>query len=166
MRLHGLALLLRRRGRPKEAAALLLQLLSASRTLLGDLHPDTLATMEQVESVGVDLYSDGALGLASEAFRAGLEMHRKHLGVKHERTLASIFNLGMVLSQMGGGQCAEALALLAEAVQASCDALGPEHARTRRYTETLASLDPKAPLATAPALTPPPPATEVEPTGA
>lgn len=166
VRRHGLALLLRRRGRPKEAAALLLQLLSASRTLLGDLHPDTLATMEQVESVGVELYSDGALGLASEAFRAGLEMHRKHLGVKHERTLASIFNLGMVLSQMGEGQGAEALALLAEAVHASSDALGPEHARTRRYAETLASMDPKAPLPIAPALTPPQLATEVDPTGA
>jgi hypothetical protein len=71
-----------------------------------------------------------------------------------------------VLSQMGEGQGAEALALLAEAVHASSDALGPEHARTRRYAETLASMDPKAPLPIAPALTPPQLATEVDPTGA
>ena len=66
-------------------------------------------------------------------------MHRKHLGVEHERTLFAIFNLGMVLAQVGEAE--EARALVDEAVHAAQTALGADHPRTIQFSEALAKLD-------------------------
>ena len=123
-----------------EAAEVLHECLAASRKALGELHPDTLICMEALESLAAAFFKEGDAAAAVRAFRVALAFHRTHLGPQHPRTLASVFNLGMLLVSSGQPEEAfegEARALIDEAQSGARTALGAEHPLTKQFADAV-----------------------------
>jgi len=80
----------------------------------------------------------GKLGEAEALFREDLAGSRRVLGNDHPDTLASVYNMGLLLQ--GLGQLGEAEALLREAADTCRRVLGPEHPRAQGAAAVLAAL--------------------------
>ena len=135
-----LGLCLKSQGMLTEAADHLHDCLAASRKALGELHPDTLICMEALESLAAAFFKEGNAAAAVKAFRVALGFHRTHLGEQNPRTLASVFNLGMLLLSSGQGEEAfqgEAQTLLDEAQSGARAALGTEHPLTKQFVDAV-----------------------------
>jgi len=107
------------------AAPLLEQSLSLRRKLLGDRHPDTLASMN---TLGALLMQQGKLREAEPYLREALEGRRRVLGNDDPDTLKSISNLGVLLKEQGKLQ--EADQLYREALEGRRRVLGNDHPQT------------------------------------
>ena len=75
------------------------------------------------------LYEHGKLDEAEPLFREALQAYREVLGDRHQSTLASINNLGVLLRDTGS-DLGEAEALFREALQAKRETLGDRHLAT------------------------------------
>ena len=136
-----LALCYRSQGRFEETATLLQACFATSRSSLGDLVPETIMALEQLEGLGMLLAFSGKRDLlaAAECFLPPLDFHREHLGPLHPRFLSSAFHVGCLLASTGRGD--EARQLLVEAKEGSEKALGADHAEAKRMAEALAAFD-------------------------
>jgi serine/threonine protein kinase/Tfp pilus assembly protein PilF len=99
--------------------------LSIRRTELGDDHPDTLLSFN---NLGVLLFEQGKLTEAEPYYRQALEGFRRALGDDHTDTLSSISNLGVLLEQQG--KLAEAEPYAREALEVRRRVLGDDHPST------------------------------------
>jgi hypothetical protein len=80
-------------GKYTEAETLLLQTLELKKDVLGDDHPDTLASMNNLAEV---LCQQGKYTDAETLQLQTLELRKKVLGDDHPSTLARINNLALV----------------------------------------------------------------------
>jgi len=112
-------------GRYEEALAFKEQALTIRRAALGEEHPDTAASLNNVG------YTLGALGRHEEALEfqeQALAIRRAALGEKHPDTAASLSNVGSTLAELGRYE--EALAFQKQALTIRRAALGEEHPDT------------------------------------
>ena len=117
-------------GRHGEAEEMNRRTLEARRNILGEVHPDTLGSMNNLASV---LQAQGKHGEAEEINRRTLEARKTILGEEHPDTLASINNLAWVLQAQG--KHSEAEKLNRRTLEAKRNILGKEH------PDTLASMN-------------------------
>jgi tetratricopeptide (TPR) repeat protein len=103
---------------------------SLRKGLLGQEHPNTLASMNNLGSV---LEGQGKYEEAEAMHQQALKGYKKMLGQEHPNTLTSMNNLGLVLE--GQGKYEEAEAIHRQALEGSKKVLGQEH------PDTLASVN-------------------------
>ena len=101
------------------------QALEANRRVLGDDHPKTLVSLN---NMGHLLRSMGQPAKAEPYYREALEGARRVLGDDHPKTLISLNNMGCVLQDMG--KYAEAEPYYREALEGDRRILGDDHPRT------------------------------------
>ncbi|MCH8242827.1 MAG: serine/threonine protein kinase, partial [Planctomycetes bacterium] len=118
------------RAMPLQAASL-----RTRRRVLGDDHPDTLGS---INNMGVLLGVMGKLEEAMPYYREALEGNRRVLGDDHPRTLTSINNIGSLLHKMGKYEEAERYFL--EALECRRRVLGDEHPDTLLSISNMGSL--------------------------
>ena len=99
--------------------------LALRRPLLGDDHPDTLAS---INNVGYLLQVQGMLDQAEPLYREALERRRRVLGDEHPDTLTSINNVGYLLQ--GQGKPDQAEPMFREALERCRRVLGDDHPDT------------------------------------
>ncbi len=99
--------------------------LEVRRRVLGDEHPDTLAS---VGNMGALRRAQGRLVEAEPYYRDALEARRRVLGDEHPDTLVSINNMGVLLKAQGWLDGAEPY--YREALQARRRVLGDKHPST------------------------------------
>lgn len=130
---HDRAMLLADRGKPDEALAGLLRVLSAQHRVLGPHHPATLATAQNLTSVQCAWGpSDAALARA----RSTVHSHEAALGAQHPATLGCRLNLGIALARLQ--RLPDAAAELRLVAQQSRGGLGPDHSVTLAARHQLA----------------------------
>jgi len=112
-------------GKYAEAQAVTERQLAILRRVLGDAHPDTLVS---INNMGVLLESQGKLGEAEPYYREALEGRRRVLGGAHPDTLTSINNMGGLLRSQG--KLAEAEPYYREALEVRRRVLGEAHPDT------------------------------------
>ncbi|CAK0820161.1 unnamed protein product [Prorocentrum cordatum] len=95
---HRVAKLLKAQGDLAGAEPLLREALQASREVLGDRHPFTLTS---VNNLAMLLKAQGDLAGAEPLFREALQARREVLSDRRPRTLTSVNNLAMVLQDQG-----------------------------------------------------------------
>ncbi len=100
--------------------------LELRRAELGDEHPETLSSMN---NLGFLLRSQGRADEAELLFRQSLEGNRRALGNDHMNTLGAMMNL--VLSLQSQGKLAEAETLAREGLEICRSAYGDDHPDTR-----------------------------------
>ena len=130
-----LATLLQAQGKLDEAGVLFRGALEASRATLGDRHPDTLISMN---NLGGLLLAQGKLDEAGVLLREAIEAKRATLGDRHPSTLASMNNLGGLLHDQG--KLDEAGVLYRECLVARRAMLGDRHRDTLDSLQNLAGL--------------------------
>ncbi len=123
--LHTLAETMRSLGLLERALAPQSEALAIRRRILGDEHPDTLAS---VSNMGLLLEELDRIDEAAPYFQEALDGRRRVLGPDHAETAAALSNLGSLLQH--AGRYEEALACCREAVEANRRALGDEHSQT------------------------------------
>ncbi len=111
------------------------QALDTRRRVLGDTHPDTLASINQM---GVLLLAQGNWSESERYLSDALAKKREVLGEDHPDTLTAISNLGAL--QWSQGRLAEAESLCREAMDRSRRVLGDEHPDTITSIGNLGSL--------------------------
>jgi len=99
--------------------------LSIRRRVLGDEHPDTLIS---INNMGFLLLAEGKLTEAEPFYREALETSRGVLGDEHPDTLRSITNMGYLLQSQG--RLAEAEPHYREALEGFRRVLGDKHPLT------------------------------------
>jgi tetratricopeptide (TPR) repeat protein/predicted Ser/Thr protein kinase len=99
--------------------------LAIRREELGDDHPDTLVSINEM---GIVLRSQGKLSEVEPYWREALEGSRRVLGDDHPTTLTSIDNMGSLLWSQG--KLAEAEPYYREALEGSRRVLGDDHPDT------------------------------------
>ena len=122
---HTLAEIYAMLGRYDESVALAERALETRRRLLGDEHPDTLLSVNNMGSI---LEYKGDLAKAEAFYREAVEKNRRVRGADDPETLRTTGNLGNFLR--GQGKLAEAEPLLREALDGERRVLGPEHRDT------------------------------------
>ena len=100
-------------------------LVASRRETLGDKHPDTLTS---INNMGELLHDLGKFNEAEPLFCEALAGFRETLGDRHPETLTSIHSMAMLLKAKG--KLAEADMLLREALAGSRDTLGDKHPST------------------------------------
>ena len=130
-----LATLLQAQGKLDEAGVLFRGALEASRATLGDRHPDTLISMN---NLGGLLLAQGKLDEAGVLLREAIEAKRATLGDRHPSTLASMNNLGGLLHDQG--KLDEAEPLWREALEVKRVMLGDRHPDTLISMNNLGAL--------------------------
>ena len=131
----ALARLLQAQGKLIESEPLLREVLEARRAALGDRHPDTL---ESINNLGSLLFDQGKLDEAATLLREALEASRATLGDRHRTTLVSINHLGRLLHVRG--KLVETAPLYREALEASRATLGDRHIDTLSSINNLGRL--------------------------
>lgn len=116
---------LRELGRLERATTPQQRSLDNRRRLLGNEHPDTLAS---IKKMGFLLKFQGELAAAEPYFREALAIERRRLGNQHPDTLDSINNIGALLHSQGKFDAAERY--FREALEALRRVLGDEHPNT------------------------------------
>ncbi len=99
--------------------------LTTRRRVLGNDHPDTLASINNMGSL---LRRQGKLDEAMLFYREALEGNRRVMGDDHPDTLISINNIGLLLEVMG--KYAEAEPYFREAMEGNRRVLGNDHRET------------------------------------
>ncbi|MFT5205253.1 MAG: serine/threonine protein kinase/Tfp pilus assembly protein PilF [Phycisphaerales bacterium] len=112
-------------GKYDEAASHLVEALAVRRRVLGDAHPDTL---DSINNMGVLLYYQGKYDEALPYYVEALKTKRRVLGDAHPSTLASINNMGILLKSQG--KYDEAMPYYVEALEIMRRVLGDEHPNT------------------------------------
>ncbi len=102
--------------------------LATRRRVLGEEHPDALASMN---NMGALLKAAGRLTDAEPYYREALEKQRRVLGEDHPDTLASMNNLGLLLGAMG--KYAEAERCIRDGLERSRRSLGEDDAQTLSF---------------------------------
>ncbi|KAK5674032.1 hypothetical protein LTS10_013212 [Elasticomyces elasticus] len=109
------------------------QALSIREKVLGEEHPDTLTSMNNLAGV---LGSQGKYEAAESMHRQALAIREKVLGAEHPDTLMSMNNLALVLGSQGKYEAAESMHRQALAI---CEkVLGAEHPSTLTSMNNLA----------------------------
>jgi len=131
----GLANLYWNQGRYAEAEPLYLETLETRKRVLGDDHPDTLHSMNNLAIVYLD---QGRYAEAEPLHLETLETRKRVLGDDHPNTLASMNNLAnLYLNQ---GRYAEAEPLHLETLETKKRVLGDDHPDTLASMNNLAGL--------------------------
>jgi tetratricopeptide (TPR) repeat protein len=104
--MQNLGVLLSARSKAKEAEELLRAALEGRRKIVGEDHPDTLASKE---SLGVMLAGRGKLREGEELLRAVLEARRRLLGGDHASTIQITSQLASLLEMKNERAAAESL---------------------------------------------------------
>jgi len=112
--------------------ALLRETIKASRIALGNTHPSTVTSINNLATM---LHDAGKLEEAEALFREALQARRATVGDKDPATITSVNNLGMLLQDRSQqmqdpGRLDEAEQLLREALGARRSALGGSHPET------------------------------------
>ena len=128
-------LLLHAQGRYREAVQFGKDCLELTARILGEEHPDTLATMHNLALV---LRGQGEHAQARALYEKVLEAWRRILGEEHPDTLATMHNLALVLRDQG--ELAQARALCEKVLEARRHILGEEHPDTLATTRNLAGV--------------------------
>ncbi|USP80990.1 hypothetical protein yc1106_08264 [Curvularia clavata] len=116
---------LRSDGQYKRAEELYIQVMESRRRVLGNHHPDTLAS---INNLGLVLLSQGKYDEAEVINRRALEAREKLIGREHPDTLSSVNNLGSVL--LSQGKYEEAEVMLRQVLEVREKLLGREDPRT------------------------------------
>jgi tetratricopeptide (TPR) repeat protein len=106
--------LLRKQDKLTEAEPFFRESLEKHRRILGDDHPNTLVSMNNMGSL---LEAQGKVAEAELLYREALEKQRRTLGEDHPSTMASIVNMGVLLVKTRRHR--EAVVLLAPAEAAA-----------------------------------------------
>jgi tetratricopeptide (TPR) repeat protein/tRNA A-37 threonylcarbamoyl transferase component Bud32 len=112
-------------GKYDEAETHFTEALAINRRILGDEHPETL---NSINNMGVLLQDQGKYDEAEVYFRKVLESSRHALGDEHRDTLRSINNMGAILNAQG--KYDEAETHFTEALAINRRILGDEHPST------------------------------------
>ncbi|HEY7326073.1 MAG TPA: tetratricopeptide repeat protein [Gemmataceae bacterium] len=121
------------KGRYREAQPLLKQILAIRRKVLGEEHPDTATSYN---NVAYNLQAQGKYQEAEEGYRKALTIYRKLLGEEHPDTAGGYNNLGLNLNAQGKYREAEANLLKALAIWRNL--LGEEHPNTATSYDNVA----------------------------
>ena len=108
-------------ARPSRSTAQALQL---SREVLGERHPDTLTSLN---NLAVLYESQGRYGEAEPLFEQALQLRREVLGERHPDTLTSLNNLAALYESQG--RYGEAEPLYEQALQLRREVLGEQPPR-------------------------------------
>ncbi len=130
---NGLAMLLRSRGRSKEALPLFELVLDRRRASLGNAHLLTLTSLNNLGGVYLDL---GRFDDAESVHREAVEGCRRTLGDLHRITLLSLN--GLSVSYLYLGRVRDAEPLLREVVDGVENTLGKDHPFTLSCKRNLA----------------------------
>ena len=133
--LGTLAWELQTQGKYDAAEPLLREALQVQRETLGDRHPNTLVS---INNLGLLLKDKGDLAAAEPLCREALEVQRETLGDRHPNTLISISNLGSLLHAKGDLAAAEPLCR--EALEVQRETLGSRHPSTLDSISNLGAL--------------------------
>jgi tetratricopeptide (TPR) repeat protein len=133
--LHKSALYLSSRGEYRQALPHHKRALTGRRRLLGDDHPDTLESMNDMAEVLREL---GELQSALKLHEQALAGRRRALGDNHPRTLHSLNNVAETLRELGDLE--GALKLQEQALAGRRQALGEEHPDTLESIHNLAGV--------------------------
>ena len=134
--MNVLALFCSKLGRNREASQLRQRTLEARKRVLGDEHPDTLLSINDLaESYFILGRYQEALQLNQQA----LEVQKRILNDEHPNTLKSMHNVFRLYSQLG--QYPEAIQLGKQTVEARLRILGPAHPATISSTLMLARIE-------------------------
>ncbi len=109
--------------------------LATRRRVLGEEHPDTLTS---INNMGALLRAQGKLDQAAPYLREAIEKSRRVLGEEHRDTLASINNMGSLLQAQGKLDQAEPY--WREALEKYRRVLGEEHPDTVSYISNMGCL--------------------------
>ena len=101
-------------GRYGEAEPLLEQVLQLRREVLGERHPDTLASLDNLAALYLN---QGRYGEAEPLYEQALQLRREVLGERHPDTLQSLNDLAALYDRQG--RDGEAELLRKEALQLS-----------------------------------------------
>jgi tetratricopeptide (TPR) repeat protein len=121
------------KGRHREAQPLLEQILALHRQVLGEDHPTTAASYN---NVAYNLNAQGRYPEAAEGFRKALAIRLQVLGEHHPQTAASYNNVAYNLNAQG--RYAEAAKAYSKALAIYREVLGEEHPRTARTYNNVA----------------------------
>jgi CHAT domain-containing protein/Flp pilus assembly protein TadD len=116
------AIQLEQRGSAAQALPLRQRLLDLRRETLGDEHPETALSYN---NVALNLHAQGKYAEAETLLRKALEVRRKVLGTQHPYTAASYNNLAYALNAQG--RYAEAELLYRQTLDITTKVLGEEH---------------------------------------
>jgi tetratricopeptide (TPR) repeat protein len=116
---------LKSKGRYKEAQPLLEKILAICRKVLGEEHPHTA---QSFNNLAYNLNAQGKYAQAAEGYRKALAIRRKALGEEHPDTATSYNNLAMNLNAQG--KYAQAEEGLQKALAIRRKVLGEEHPHT------------------------------------
>ncbi|XTI92812.1 purine and uridine phosphorylase [Cenococcum geophilum] len=133
--LEKIGLCLLAEGRYKEAIGPIEEALQARIEVLGNEHPDTLMS---INDLGRVLSKQGNYKAAEEMNRRVLEGREKALGKEHPDTLTSVNNLALMLQHQGKYKAAEEMNR--RALERREKALGKEHLDTLTSVSNLASV--------------------------
>lgn len=131
--LHQAAVYLWSRGQNRQARPLQEYALAGLRRVLGDDHPNTLHSLNDLAAIRRDL---GDLEDARELFEQALAARRRVLGEDHHDTLWSMHGLGMTLQAVGELQAARQLH--EHVLTARRQVLGDDHPTTLTSMSNLA----------------------------
>ena len=132
---HALGQLYRTIGLYEQAFTLHDAALTTRRHVLGDDHPDTIAS---INSLGFVLQDQGKLADARPLAVEALERARRVLGDDHPATIDYIGNMATLLQ--GEGKLAQAETLYRESLDKRRRVLGPDHVDTIRGISNLGSI--------------------------
>jgi len=132
---HTMGRVYRNLGVQDEAARLLERALAGQHELLGDQHPDTLATML---ALARQRTTDNRYEDAERLYAEALETSRRVLGPEAETTLRAMGHLGNVYRIRA--RYDEAESLLVSALESQRRVLGEDHAATQATIASLAHL--------------------------
>ena len=127
--------LLQDQGKLSDAEALYREALDGRRRTLGDAHPGTLNSINNMAGL---LQDQGKLSDAEALYREALDGRRRTLGDAHPDTLGSINNMAVMLKAQG--KLSDAEALYREALDGLRRTLGDAHPGMLRSINGLASV--------------------------
>ena len=133
--LNQIGTFLNEQGEYKEARELIERALQLKRKVLGEEHPSTITSVNNLASLYV---RQGRYGEAKPLYEQGLRLRRKVLGEEHPDTLTSMNNLASLYVRQG--RYREAEALHEQALRLSRKVLGEEHPSTLTSINNLAWL--------------------------
>lgn len=133
--MQTLAITLRELGLLEEAFVPQTTALTIRQRELGDEHPDTLISLDELGSLQMD---KGEFNKAEDCYRKVLDSRRRILGEDQPETLSSINNLAVVLRKSGKLQEAEVLYL--DVLARRRELLGEEHPDTLNSLSNLGKL--------------------------
>jgi tetratricopeptide (TPR) repeat protein len=130
---------LRAQGKHAEAETLSRQALEGYKKELGERHPDTLASVNNLAQV---LQAQGKYAEAETLNRQALEGYKKELGEQHPSTLTSVYCLAHLLHTLR--RYSEAAELYQQARDGHTQQLGPHHPQTVACREHFAAMQQEA----------------------